>query len=117
MLARGNRLRRGRDIDVVMRQGRFAGAGDFYAKVRPNKSPQSRLVVVVGKKVSKKAVVRNRIRRRLSGVFEANWQTVQPGYDIVVIVKADISEVPAAQLTAGVMAILERSKLILENHV
>lgn len=67
-------------------------------KAAPTGRSGSRIVVVVGKKVSKRAVVRNRIRRRILGLLAASLETVAPGYDIVVSVHTDISELPSPTL-------------------
>jgi len=71
--------------------------------------PESRAVVVVAKKVSKRAVVRNRIRRRLIENLRAVWTTVLPGYDIVLSVHSDISELPAADLSQHLSRALARA--------
>jgi len=98
MLQAANRLRLGRDIDRVYRQGRY-GRGEFLAvKMLKRPSGESRAVVIVGKKVSKKAVVRNRIRRRLVELLAADWQQISPGCDIVVTVYSDTSAVKSELL-------------------
>ncbi len=109
MLARSNRLRLGRDIDRVYRQGRY-GRGEFLAaKVSQRSSGNSRAAVIVGKKVSKQAVVRNRIRRRLSELLAAKWQQIAPGCDIVVTVYADASEVKSELLDRDLAQALRRA--------
>ena len=98
MLVRQNRLRLGRDIDRVMSRGRYCAGSGLYAKVLTKPAAETRLVVVVGKKVSKKAVTRNRIRRRICGYFERIWETVGPGYDIVIVIREDLSDLPTPEL-------------------
>lgn len=89
MLAKPNRLRRPEEINRVYKRGSYVGSAELGVKYLKTNLPVSRLVVVVPRKVSKLAVVRNRIRRRLVEPLAASWQTVQPGYDIVVNVRAD----------------------------
>lgn len=108
MLAREQRLTKSRDITAVMRRGRYGVSGPVLAKALANGTPTSRLVVVVSKKVSKKATVRNRVRRRVIGVVEASWQTVPAGYDIVVTVRDDLSDAPATEVTKRVTEALKR---------
>jgi ribonuclease P protein component len=98
MLARIYRLRQTRDIAQVYRRGTYSGGRDFNVKTLATGWPNSRAVIVVSKKVAKSAVTRNLIRRRLSGQLEALWQTVRPGYDIVISVQVDISALPPGQL-------------------
>lgn len=115
MLSRENRLRKARDIDRVYKLGRYGGGGNLSVKSRPNGYAQSRAVVVVGKKIDKRAVVRNRIRRRLAALLSQKWGTVAPGYDIVVSVHRDISEVESSQLTKQLQHGLERSGTLMRK--
>ena len=102
MLAKDNRLRHAKDIVRVYKQGRYGGGGDLSVKVRANNLPMSRAVVIVGKKIDKRAVVRNRTRRQLAAILLRQWGTVAPGYDIVVSVHRDLSGQTTAQLEAAV---------------
>lgn len=109
MLQAHYRLRDRRAIADVMRRGRPTGAGSLLVKLRPNHRQVSRAVVVVSKKVSKKATVRNRIRRRLAAVLADEWATVTPGYDIVITVRDDVVAAPPAELSRTVQAALQRA--------
>lgn len=111
MLAAPNRLRKAYDITRVYRRGRYGGSGVLSVKALATGRPDSRATIVVAKKISKRAVVRNRIRRRLAGVLRDEWQTVRPGYDIVVTVHQDIAREPAAALQEALTAALMRSGL------
>lgn len=98
MLAKPQRLRLERDIVRVYKRGRSGGAASLHVKALHVGWPTTRLAIVVSRKVSKKAVVRNRIRRRLSGLVSELWGHLGPGYDIVVTVRSDISEAKAEDL-------------------
>jgi ribonuclease P protein component len=111
MLAAANRLRKPNDINLVYRRGIYGGGGDLSIKAAPNKLTQSRLVVVVSKKISKRAVVRNLIRRRLIGAVREIWATLPPGYDIVVSVHADLSHRPFPELGNMLKEALRRARV------
>lgn len=81
-------------------------------KVDRSGQSQTRVVVVVSKKISKKAVVRNRIRRQISGILERRWQTVTQGYDIVVTVRQDTSDLTPAALEKVVVSALTKSGVL-----
>lgn len=98
MLASAHRLKKGGEISRVMSRGRYGTSGSVAVRSLRNHLPISRAVVVVSKKVSKKATVRNRIRRRLAALVAERWATVPTGYDIVITVRADIAEAAAAKL-------------------
>jgi ribonuclease P protein component len=113
MLASIYRLSSPRDIARVFKRGRFAGDGGIQCKAAPNGQGHSRIVIVVSKKVSKKAVVRNRLRRRISGVIEPIWATVAPGYDIVITVREDILALSVSNMTQIVSTSLRRCQLLI----
>lgn len=72
-----------------------------------------RLSVVVSKKVSKSAVVRNRIRRRLYEAMRHHEGDIQKPYDMVVTVFSDqVAELPADEVTRLVRAQLKQAKII-----
>ena len=90
MLARENRLKKDKDIKNVLRRGRPAREDFLFLKTLKNNLGLLRFVVVVGKKVSKRAVVRNKLRRRLSEVIrirlKLNEIRTGTGTDGVIIV-------------------------------
>lgn len=54
-----------------------------------NRRKVYRLAIVVSKKVSKSAVTRNRIRRRLYEIVRKNQELITAPYDIAIIVYSD----------------------------
>ncbi|HSX41112.1 MAG TPA: ribonuclease P protein component [Candidatus Saccharimonadales bacterium] len=112
MLASQYRLKKSREITRVLQRGVFKSVGVMTIKFHKNGQDFSRVAIVVSKKVSKKAVVRNKIRRRISGVLEDKWGTVAGGYDIVMVVREDISELAAPQLASRVVSLFERSQIV-----
>jgi ribonuclease P protein component len=113
MLAAPNRLRKTSEIARVYKRGVYGGAeGLLSIKATANGRPETRVVVVVAKKIDKRAVVRNRIRRRLSDALRQQWTTVPSGYDIVVSVHSDLSQTPFDRLGALLLQALQRARLI-----
>jgi ribonuclease P protein component len=112
MLARSSRLRAGRDIVTVYKKGAYASGGPFFVRARRTGAATSRAAIVVSRKVSKSSVARNRIRRRLSAVLEALWQTIPGGYDIVITAAADISDISAADLEKKLFTALNKSGVL-----
>ena len=106
MLAAKFRLRHRRDIDRVYKRGRYGRAELLSAKVWRTQGAVSRAVVVVSKKVSKKAVVRNAIRRRLAAQLAQLWETIPTGYDIVINARQDLSKTSVAELKSQLVKAL-----------
>jgi ribonuclease P protein component len=113
MLSAANRLRKPHDIARVYKRGVYGGGdGTLSLKAAPNNRAESRAVVVVSKKVDKRAVVRNRIRRRLTELLREQWATLPGGYDIVISVHTDLSDAPAATLRATLATALRRARVL-----
>ncbi len=112
MLASSHRLKQPRAIARVFGRGRQGTSGPIKLKVAPNGMIVSRAVVVVSKKISKRAVVRNRIRRRVSALLAERWATVTPGYDIVITVQSDIAATPAVELAKHLARAIDLTRMI-----
>ncbi|MFH1090059.1 MAG: ribonuclease P protein component [Pseudomonadota bacterium] len=86
-LAKSGRLRKRKDFLAASRQaGVRLETRSFLVLLRPNNLPQSRLGVTVSKKIGK-AVVRNRIKRRLREFFRLNRPRLPEGYDYLIIAR------------------------------
>lgn len=107
-MARKFRLRRASDFNKVYKYGRSFGAKDLFVKASKSNYDFSRLAVVVSKKVSKKAVVRNKIKRQCSEIIRKDWSKLKPGYNIVVTVKSDISKLEAMATKKQLVRCLEK---------
>jgi ribonuclease P protein component len=86
MLSRQNRLHLDKDFDRVFKQGRGFYGRFLSLKIKANDLPINRFGILVGTKVSKKAVDRNKIKRRIRAILRAENQQLKPGYDIVIVV-------------------------------
>ncbi len=115
MISQRNRFHGHNSLNFVYRKGRSVRADYFGLRYAPSKREDYRLAVVVSKKVSKQAVVRNRIRRR---IYEAvrlikadsnnAWR-----YDIVITVQSpEVAEIPYDELGAAVQAALQKANIL-----
>lgn len=87
MLPRDLRLRRAADVDRVFRRGASVSVGMLLAKSLPNQQETPRVAVLVGKKLAKKAVHRNRIKRRLRELVRLHFAAVPAGVDLLIIAR------------------------------
>lgn len=71
-----------------------------------------RVAVVVSKKVSKSAVLRNRIRRRIYEAIRLQEANISKPYDIVItIFHEQLADLPAKELVTMVKAQLRQAKI------
>jgi ribonuclease P protein component len=83
MLAKENRLTKKKDFETVFSQGKGIKYGSLYLKYKKNRLKGCRFGIIVGKNYSKKAVERNKIKRRIREILKE--QSAQ-GLDIIVVV-------------------------------
>jgi len=92
MLAKKYKLKKKNDFKSVFKKGRFYGNSFLSVKISKNDLKISRFAFVVGLKISKKAVVRNKIKRLLSAVIKFHLAEIKTGFDIVFLPNPDIVE-------------------------
>ncbi|WP_419185860.1 ribonuclease P protein component [Rohdeia mirabilis] len=79
------RMTKGREYSSVYRRGSRARGNLVTIAAAPNGSGGTRLGLSIGKKVDKRAVVRNRLRRLFREAFRLEYDRLPSGYDLVVI--------------------------------
>jgi len=85
MLRKKHRLNKNKQFNRLWRLGRSSYGPNLGLKTLVNNLPLSRFAVLVSKKVSKRAVVRNRLKRQLREIIRLDWLNLT-GYDVVIIV-------------------------------
>jgi len=108
-MKREQRLTRKSQYTTVYRQGKSWVNELLVMKAIPNGSELSRFGFSVSKRVGK-AVVRNRVRRRLR---ECLWLTpCKPGWDMVIIARSTASRADYHQLKGAVEELTWRAHLV-----
>lgn len=94
-------------------KGAIARGRLLQLRYAPNKRRvHSRAVVIVGKKVVKSAVKRNRIRRRLYEILRRHWSYILAPTDMALTVFApEVGTMPAAELETHVIELLKQANL------
>ena len=112
MLANEHRLRRKNDFASVFKKGKGFKKDFVFLKVIKNKLRESRFGFIVGNKVSKKAVVRNKIKRRLRGIVEKNLDRVKKGFDIIVVALPGLEKKSFQEINNTIDSLFQESKII-----
>ncbi|MFH1656274.1 MAG: ribonuclease P protein component [Candidatus Nealsonbacteria bacterium] len=87
MLSEKNRLKKKTDFEKVFKKGKAYKEDFLFLKFIKNDLEDSRFGFVVSNKVSKKAIVRNKIRRRLKALTKTKLSIIEKGIDSVIIVR------------------------------
>ena len=92
--------------------GQANGCLVLYA--RKNRTNTNRVGITVGKKLGK-AVVRNRVRRRLREIYRCNEQRFAPGWDIVVVARSRCIDADFQKLTQAYLSLAQKAGILLEQ--
>ena len=84
---KSKRLLNSAQYKTVLRKGKKLFSPLFILFILPNNQKKSRIGITVSKKVSKRAIDRNRIKRQVRETFRIN-QHAGPGFDAVLIANA-----------------------------
>ncbi len=114
MLRRIHRFHGYNSLTYVYRHGTTVRSEDMSLRYTINQKRSSyRAAVVVGKKVHKSAVVRNRIRRRIFEQLRLQMAGVTKPIDIVITVHSDnVANQSAAQVESTVRNLLQQAGII-----
>jgi len=117
MIGRKNRFHGRGAIQRLQRGGKSVRFGALALRYAPNSGRKTyRLAVVVSRKVSKSAVVRNRIRRRIYErvrILSSNFTTP---YDLIIMsYDESLADMPAEKLEADIVKLLKKAKLTSDN--
>lgn len=111
---RGERyLKKNSQFSLVYSEGKSWAGKEIVLKVLSNGSSSSRFGFVVSHRVGK-AVVRNRIKRRLREI--ARQREIQPGWDIIIIARNAAAAADYRTLENTVNKLLLRAGLIIGEN-
>jgi len=85
MLPKANRLKKENDFRRILRQRGSAKEGFLILRAVPNVFGVVRVGISVSKKVSKKATLRNKLKRRLSEIAKKKMPQIKKGWDVFLI--------------------------------
>ncbi len=96
----------------VFKAGDVFGNRVFVFYFLKNNKKENRLGIIVSKKVSKKAVVRNKVKRRIKEAYRHNEDSFTKGYDIILIAKGSIKDVPFSSLEKSLKHLFYKKNLM-----
>ena len=113
MLPSQNRLNKKIDIDRVFKRGRTVYAGDLALRFAPNSLKEARFTVVASLKVSKRAVKRNLLKRRLRETIRRDiLPNIKQNVDGLLLTKAPLLALSYTELKILTATLFKKARLI-----
>ena len=91
MLLQKYRLKKSGDIKGILKSVRSFREGFLILKIKNNDLNFSRFAFLISLKISKKATIRNRLKRKLREIIRLNLGRIKSGVDVILIVISDFS--------------------------
>lgn len=111
MLPKANRLKKKKDFEKVLKKSQGFKENFLVLKTTKNNLKLSRFGFIVSTRFSKKAVVRNKIKRRLREIIRAKLSKIRKGKDGVIIVMPGFQIDNFWELEEIVNRLFEKAKL------
>ena len=112
MLPKENRIKKKKDFELIFKNSKSFKNNIIVFKIAKNKLGLNRFGFVVSQKVSKKAVLRNKIKRRLSEIFKTEINKIKIGTDLILIALPGIEKKPLLEIKESIVDILIKANLI-----
>jgi ribonuclease P protein component len=111
-LKRALRLRKNKDFQRVRQQGRTTASRLLILTFATNDLATLRIGFVVSKRVSKRAVERNYVKRLLSEAIRPMLVGIPTGWDLVISAKTSSIGVKLSDLVDDLRILLRRARLL-----
>lgn len=90
MLKRENRITKRKNFEEVKKKGRICHSPLFGLLILKTDNKVKEFGLVISKKISKKAVERNKVKRLLAEAIRRNLDKINEGYRMIFLVKPSI---------------------------
>jgi ribonuclease P protein component len=109
MLPQENRLKKKKDFEKVFKMGKGYREDFLFLKTTKNNLKESRFGFIVSKKISNKAVIRNKIKRRLRAIIQKKIPRMKKGMDIVIVTLPGIEDKSFQEIEKNVNKIFAKN--------
>jgi len=114
MLPKINRLKKKKDIERVFKSGKGFKEDFLILKIVKSGLKNSRFAFIVSRKVSKKATLRNKIRRRLSRLTGLKIKRIKKGMDLILMAVPGLEEKDFWEIEEIINKLLQKAKCFKE---
>jgi ribonuclease P protein component len=112
MLSKVNRLKKKRDLERVFLGGKRFKEGFLVLKIAKNTLPKTRFGFIVSQKVSKKATLRNKIKRRLREVVSKKEKNFKKGLDILLTARPGLETKDFWEIDESLNRLFKKAKCL-----
>jgi len=117
VLKRLFRLTDNKDFQTVYRRGRYNATALFSVNVLPNRFGAPKIGIVVNKKVSKRAVDRNAVKRQVREIMRSLLPKMKKGQSVVITVRKPALAADYATMEREIVASCKKLGLFTDEDI
>ena len=119
MLLKGNRLKNKKDFERIFKQGKGFKQDFLFLKIIENNLEKTRFGFIVSKKISKKAVTRNKIKRQLREIIRHKLKQgqVKKGIDGAFVALQGIDSKEFGEIKENAGKLLRKAKILTTDNL
>lgn len=103
---------RKKEVGTVFKSGQGKREGLLILKILKNQAAGRKFSIIVPSKVSKKAIVRNKVKRRLSELLRVKIKNIKVGTCGIILAVSGIEKKDFKELEKMLDNLLERAKIL-----
>lgn len=112
MLPKENRLKKEKEFEAVFKGGRTIKGGNIFLRYLANGTGKTKVGFVVSKKVSKLAVKRNKVKRRMREIVRIRKEEIKEGLSIIFIALPSAVNADYGEMEKDIEILLNKGELI-----
>jgi ribonuclease P protein component len=112
MFKKNHRLTKQKEVENVFKKGKSSYNNLIGIKAVENEQENSRFVIIVGLKVSKKAVQRNKLKRQIAHILREYLPEFKNNYDVAAVVLPEAKDRPYRELNKTIYFHLKKLRII-----
>ncbi|MBU1131483.1 ribonuclease P protein component [Patescibacteria group bacterium] len=112
MLPKVNRLTKESDFKKIARGAKPTHSKFFILKKLPSTEKDTKFGIVISAKISKKATIRNKIRRQAGEIIRKNLSNTNTGYNTMIVVKNSILDKDFEEIKKDLESLLQKVRIV-----
>jgi ribonuclease P protein component len=117
MLPGRYRISRKKDFERAFKKGNRYDNDFLFLKIFKNNLKISRFGFIVSRKISKKANIRNKIKRQISEIIKLELPKIEKGFDIILLTKPGIEKINFKKIKENLKKILRKANLLKNDKI
>ena len=112
MFSKTNCLKKKKDFEKVFKKGKGFKEDFLALKITKNELGQSRFGIIVSQKISKKAAVRNKVKRKIREILKRKLPRLKKEVDVVLIAISGLEKKDFWEIEKTIDSLFKKARII-----